>query len=70
MNWIADHQEEAGRHGSALYGTSFLIMIGLLVVGFVANELIRPVHARHHEPAATPAPKEGNDVVRPQPESA
>ncbi|MFE1201435.1 OFA family MFS transporter [Streptomyces sp. NPDC058762] len=74
VNWIADHQEEAGRHGSALYGTSFLIMIGLLVVGFVANELIRPVHARHHEPAATvpaqPAQKEGNDVSRQQPESA
>ncbi|MFA3872775.1 OFA family MFS transporter [Streptomyces sp. MMCC 100] len=71
VNWIADHQEEAGRHGSALYGTSFLIMIGLLVVGFVANELVRPVHARHHEPAtATPAQKEGNDVTRQQPESA
>ena len=25
-------------------------MIGLLVVGFVANELVRPVHPRHHEP--------------------
>ncbi|GAA2596378.1 OFA family MFS transporter [Streptomyces lienomycini] len=69
VNWIADHQEEAGRHGSDLYGTSFLIMIGLLVVGFVANELVRPVHARHHEPA-TPTEKEGNDVVRQQPESA
>ena len=44
-------------------------MIGLLVVGFVANELVRPVHARHHEPA-TPTEKEGNDVVRQQPESA
>ncbi|MFG2681518.1 OFA family MFS transporter [Streptomyces sp. NPDC048392] len=71
VNWIADRQEEAGRHGSALYGTSFLIMIGLLVVGFVANELVRPVHARHHEPATEArAPKEGNDVVRQQPESA
>ncbi|MGQ4371211.1 MULTISPECIES: OFA family MFS transporter [Streptomyces] len=69
VNWIADHQEEAGRHGSALYGTSFLIMIGLLVVGFVANELVRPVHARHHQPA-TPTQQEGNDVTRPQPESA
>ena len=24
-------------------------MIGLLVVGFVANELVRPVHPRHHD---------------------
>ncbi|WP_127150102.1 hypothetical protein [Streptomyces lydicus] len=27
-------------------------MIGLLAVGFAANELIRPVHPRHHEPPA------------------
>lgn len=69
VNWIADRQEEAGHHGADLYGTSFLIMIGLLVVGFVANELVRPVAARHHEPAVQ-APKEGTDVVRQQPESA
>ncbi len=27
-------------------------MIGLLVVGFVANELVRPVNPKYHEPAA------------------
>ena len=26
-------------------------MIGLLVVGFVANELVRPVKEKFHEPA-------------------
>ena len=30
--------------------TAFQIMIGLLVVGFVCNELIRPVNERFHEP--------------------
>lgn len=48
-------------------------MIGLLTVGFVANELVRPVHPRHHEPAAgTPAEtsKEAADDRREQPESA
>ncbi len=69
MNWIADRQEEAGKHGAALYGTSFVIMIGLLAVGFVANELVRPVHPRHHVSAA-PAGKEAVDVPRQQPESA
>ncbi|MEW2114077.1 OFA family MFS transporter [Streptomyces sp. NPDC005474] len=64
VNWIADRQEEAGKHGSALYGLSFAIMIGLLAVGFAANELIRPVHPRHHIPA--PAPKEAADVQREQ----
>ncbi|NYV75983.1 OFA family MFS transporter [Streptomyces sp. UH6] len=48
VNWIADRQEEAGKQGPELYGTSLFIMIGLLVVGFVANELVRPVHARYH----------------------
>ncbi|MFE2530575.1 OFA family MFS transporter [Streptomyces sp. NPDC059371] len=66
VNRIADHQEAAGRHGSSLYGLSFLIMIGLLAVGFVANEFVRPVHARHH----IPAPREAADVARQQPESA
>ncbi|MFJ3336929.1 OFA family MFS transporter [Streptomyces sp. NPDC086766] len=66
VNWIADRQEAAGRHGSSLYGLSFAIMIGLLVVGFAANEFIRPVHPRHH----VPAPRKDADVARQQTESA
>ncbi|SCG04356.1 Nitrate/nitrite transporter NarK [Streptomyces sp. MnatMP-M17] len=60
VNRVADSQEEAGKSGSGLYGLSFTIMIGLLVVGFVANELVRPVHPRHHVPAPN-APKEEAD---------
>ncbi|MFG3258559.1 OFA family MFS transporter [Streptomyces sp. NPDC048172] len=52
VNWVADSQEDAGRSGPGLYGLSLGIMIGLLAVGFVANELVRPVHPRHHEPRA------------------
>ncbi|MGW4109114.1 MFS transporter, partial [Streptomyces sp. NPDC004976] len=69
VNWVADRQEEAGRHGPSLYGLSLVIMIGLLVVGFVANELVRPVHPRHHVPG-TGSPKEAADDRRQQPESA
>jgi hypothetical protein len=69
VNRVADHQEEAGRHGPSLYGLSLVIMIGLLVVGFVANELVRPVHPRHHVPAPETA-KEAADDRREQPESA
>ncbi|MYW62690.1 MFS transporter [Streptomyces sp. SID8379] len=58
VNRIADSQEDAGKHGQDLYGLSFMIMIGLLVVGFVANELVRPVHHRHH---LVPAPRESSD---------
>ncbi|MFJ7995881.1 OFA family MFS transporter [Streptomyces sp. NPDC096310] len=56
VNRVADSQEEAGRSGAGLYGLSFTIMIGLLVVGFVANEFVRPVHPRHHVPAPREAP--------------
>lgn len=69
VNRVADHQEEAGRHGPSLYGLSLVIMIGLLVVGFVANELVRPVHPRHHVPSPE-TPKEAADDRREQPESA
>lgn len=50
VNAIADAQEAAGQSGAALYRTSFYVMIGLLAVGFLCNELVRPVHERHHEP--------------------
>ncbi|MGA5438612.1 OFA family MFS transporter [Streptomyces griseoincarnatus] len=72
VNWVADRQEEAGKHGPSLYGVSLVVMIALLAVGFVANELVRPVHPRHHEPAGTPAEtsKEAADDRREQTESA
>ncbi|MCX4742078.1 OFA family MFS transporter [Streptomyces antibioticus] len=67
VNWIADRQEEAGEHGADLYSLSLFIMIGLLAVGFVANELVRPVAPRHR----VTAPKEAADVpARQQSESA
>ena len=47
---IADAQKSSGHSGTSLYSLSFYIMITLLVVGFVANELIRPVNPRFHEP--------------------
>lgn len=51
VNAIADVRKAAGANGPGLYTTSLYIMIGLLVVGFVANELVRPVNPRFHEPA-------------------
>jgi MFS family permease len=49
VNYIADTQEAAGRSGPALYRTSFFVMIALLFVGFVANELVRPVAEELHD---------------------
>ncbi|MCP2092937.1 MULTISPECIES: OFA family MFS transporter [Actinosynnema] len=50
INAIADSQKAAGKVGPDLYSTSLFIMIGLLVIGFVANELVKPVAAKYHEP--------------------
>ncbi len=60
VNWLADREAAAGKDGPDLYALSLAIMIGLLVVGFLANELVRPVHPRHHlpAPAAPLSPKE------------
>jgi MFS family permease len=59
VNYIADTEKDAGKGGPALYTTSLFIMIGLLVIGFICNELIRPVSSRFHEPAS-PSVKEAS----------
>src|SRR3954454_20099172 len=50
INGLADHETSVGKSGSDLYTISLFIMVGVLVVGFVANLLIRPVDERFHEP--------------------
>jgi MFS family permease len=50
VNGLADIQESNGAEGSDLYTLSLLIMVGILVVGFIANLMIKPVDERFHEP--------------------
>jgi MFS family permease len=55
VNAVVD--AEGDQPGPAKYAVSFIIMIALLVVGFVANELVRPVDPKYDvspgdEPAA------------------
>jgi MFS family permease len=66
VNAIADAGKKAGHTGPDLYATSFYIMISLLVVGFVANELVRPVDPKFHEPRA----EETTEESSPEPEEA
>ena len=54
VNGFADARSAQGIEGSALYLPSLVVMACVLVVGFVANMLIRPVADRHHEPSAPP----------------
>ena len=49
VNRVADSQTAAGKEGADLYTLSLYIMVGVLIVGFVANLLIRPVAERYHE---------------------
>ena len=57
INAIADHQAAAGKSGADLYSVSLYIMVGVLVVGFIANLLIRPVNERFHEPTTEREPR-------------
>jgi MFS family permease len=50
INAIADSEAAAGKSGADLYTLSLYIMVGVLIVGFVANLLIRPVNDRFMEP--------------------
>jgi len=52
VNAIADTRIASGVTGPGRYTLSFSIMVGLLIVAFVCNELIRPVADTYHEPAA------------------
>jgi MFS family permease len=56
VNAVADWQTSRGVEGADLYRVSLSIMVGVLVVGFIANMLVRPVDPRFHEPV--PAERE------------
>lgn len=49
VNTVLDRLESTGATGAALYRPSLLIMVGVLVVGFIANLMVRPVDAKFHE---------------------
>jgi MFS family permease len=49
VNGLVDVQSGRGEQGADLYTLSLFIMVAVLVVGFVANLLIRPVAERFHE---------------------
>lgn len=51
INGILDLLESRGLSGADLYRPSMLAMVGVLLVGFVANLLVRPVATRWHEKA-------------------
>ena len=63
VNAIADSETAAGKSGADLYTLSLYIMVGVLIVGFVANLLIRPVADRHMEPVEDASGRFRRDTV-------
>jgi MFS family permease len=51
VNAVLDAQGTPGKLTAAAYQPALLIMVALLVVGFIANLLIRPVDPKFHEPS-------------------
>ena len=47
INSVLDSLEGRGLTGAALYRPSMLVMVGILVVGFVANLLVKAVDPKH-----------------------
>jgi hypothetical protein len=46
-NYIREYEKEKGVPLADAYSTVLYVMVGLLIVGFIANAAVRPVHARH-----------------------
>ena len=57
VNAFLDAQGTPGQLTEQAYQPALLTMVGLLVVGFVANLLIKPVDSRFHEPVTKTAPQ-------------
>jgi len=49
VNSVVESREDAGHSGFDLYRLSLFIMVGVLVVGFIANLLVRKVNEKHFE---------------------
>ncbi|MCC9176656.1 OFA family MFS transporter [Arthrobacter sp. zg-Y750] len=54
VNSFLDAQGTPGELTASAYIPALLTMVGLLVVGFIANLLVTPVNSRYHEPQSAP----------------
>ena len=59
VNSFLDAQGTPGELTSAAYQPALLTMVGLLIVGFIANLLVSPVAEKHHEPSKNTAAQTG-----------
>ena len=55
VNYLSTASKNAGVPRAEAYNTTMYLMAGLLLVGLLANLLVRPVHARHHLTTHSPS---------------
>ena len=48
INGLYDHRVAAGIPKARAYNDTFYLMCGLLMLGLIANLLVKPVHSKHH----------------------
>jgi MFS family permease len=51
VNYIREFQIEQGVARADAYNITMYILAGLLLIGFICNFMVRPVHEKHHMPA-------------------
>ncbi|WP_181274095.1 L-lactate MFS transporter [Brevibacterium oceani] len=49
VNSVVEAGEKAGKSGPELYTPGMFIMVGALIIGFIANALVRPVNEKYFE---------------------
>ena len=63
VNYVREAQVSAGLTGSALYSGTMYILAGMLVLGFIANLLVRPVPPRLHMGEVSSSRPDGGTVA-------
>lgn len=58
VNSVVEAGDKAGKTGPELYTPGMYIMVGALIIGFIANALIRPVSEKYFERAEVVAAKQ------------
>jgi hypothetical protein len=57
VNYIREYLKNRGVALADTYSTVLYVMVGLLVVGFIANALVRPVNPKHWYQAEATKPE-------------
>lgn len=63
VNYIREYEKNHGVPLADSYSTVLYVMVGLLIAGFIANSLVRPVDAQHWYKKAQPAVREDRGLA-------